>query len=377
MQLISKSYLFVDRQAEAVTVSKQALDLMLANYQGDYSHPRVFESTQYYSNALIHVGELDTAAALIQDALTRAIEVLGAQSRMVGEIYALAVPSELERGNLRVAIEMARKSIAIYLLDAEWGSSVHGYRARLLAHSLVAARAGPEAVTSAADAVRISAASTSNSQAAGRATLGLALVHAGKFSEGEVQIRKMLAEGIPNSRGVYQAMRHLGTSLRLQGRFVEAIPWYEKAIAASTESPFDRNDRAIALSEIGLARLELGDTRAADEAFAASEAVFNQHQRKFVTPARVDLLIGTARAQMQRREFAAALPALQKADAFWRDFSPDSRWAGEASLWLGKCLIALDRTREGREALSRARSRLAASPFPTDARLMALARITD
>ena len=172
-------------------------------------------------------------------------------------------------------------------------------------------------------------------------------------------------------------MRHLGTSLRLQGKFAEAIPWFERAIAAATDGPFDRNDRAIALAEIGLARLELGDTRAAEEAFAKSETVFNQFQRQFVTPARVDLLIGTARAQMQRREFAAALPALQRADAFWRDFSPDSRWAGEASLWLGKCLIALDRTREGREALSRAQTRLAASPFPADARLLALARIRD
>jgi hypothetical protein len=105
--------------------------------------------------------------------------------------------------------------------------------------------------------------------------------------------------------------------------------------------------------------------------------VFSQFQKQFVTPARVDLLIGAARARMQRHEYAAALPALQKADAFWREFSPDSRWAGEAALWLGKCLIALDRTREGGEALSRAQRRLATSPFPTDARLLAFTRIRE
>ena len=109
MQLISKSYLFMHREAEAVTQSKQALDLMLSNYNGDYSHPRVFESAQYHANALIHVGELDTAAAMMQDVLARAIKGLGAESRMVGEIYAHAVPSELERGNLPVAIDLARK----------------------------------------------------------------------------------------------------------------------------------------------------------------------------------------------------------------------------------------------------------------------------
>jgi serine/threonine protein kinase len=374
MQLISKAYLFTRRQAEAVAKSKQALDLMLENYNGDYAHPRVFESSQYYANALTHVGDLDTAAALMHEAIDRGIKSLGAESRMVGEIYALAVPSELERGNVRVAIEMARKSIAIYLLDSEPGSTVHGYRARLLAHSQVAARAGKDAVNSAAEAVRLSAAASGSPQAAGRATLGIALVHMGKFSEGEVQLRQMLAEGPPNSRGMHQAMRHFGTSLRLQGRFAEAIPWYEQALAAATQGAFDRNDRAISLAELGLARLELGDTRAADEAFAKSEEVFNQFQKQFVTPARADLLIGTARARMQRREFAAALPALQKADAFWREFAPATRWAGEAALWLGRCLSSLGRDREARAALDRAAPLLAASPLPADAGLVKLAR---
>jgi hypothetical protein len=128
------------------------------------------------------------------------------------------------------------------------------------------------------------------------------------------------------------------------------------------------------LSETGLAQLELGDLEAAEVAFAKAEALFARFQKAFTTPARVDLMIGTARAQMRRQEFAAALPALEKADAFWRDFATDSRWAGEAALWLGRCQLALRHDREGRAALSRAATLLAASPLPADAELEKLAR---
>jgi eukaryotic-like serine/threonine-protein kinase len=374
-QLISKAYLFTHREAEAVARSKQALDLMLANYGGDYSHPRVIESAQYYANALIHVGELDTAAALMQDLTAKAMQVLGSESRMVGELLALGVPAELERGNLRTAIDMAQKSVAIYLRDSEPGTDVHAYRLRLLGLSLVAARAGTEAERRMHEAVRVSAAAAGpDAQPFGRGGFGLALTHLGKFSAAQAEISRALAGFPAGTRSKHQAMRNQATLLRLQGRAAESIPWYEQAIAAATRDALDRQDRAIALSEIGLARLALGDTTAAEEDFEKAESLFVQFQKQFTTPARVDLMIGSARALMQRGKFSAALPSLQKANAFWREFAPETRWAGEAALWLGRCLLALDRSREGHAELSRAMSLLASSPLPADAELVELAR---
>jgi tetratricopeptide (TPR) repeat protein len=160
----------------------------------------------------------------------------------------------------------------------------------------------------------------------------------------------------------------------MQGRYLESIPWFEKAIAAAQNAAFDRGDRAIALTEIGLVRLELHDPRGAQAAFAGAEVLFARLQTGFTTPARADLLIGTGRAHLSLRQFATALPALQKADAFWREFAPDSRWAGEAALWLGRCLVALEREQEGGAELTRAAALLAASPLPADAQLAQLAR---
>jgi tetratricopeptide (TPR) repeat protein len=303
------------------------------------------------------------------------MKVLGSESRMVGELLALGVPAELERGNLRTAVGMAQKSVAIYLRDSEPGTDVHAYRLRLLGLSLLAARAGIDAERSLDEAVRVSAtAAGAGAQPFGRGGFGLALVQLGKFSAAQAEITRALEGFPPGSRSKHQAMRHQGTLLRLQGRAAESIPWFEQAIAAATRDALDRQDRAIAFSELGLARLALGDTGAAEESFSKAETLFVQFQPQFTTPARSDLLIGTARAQMQRGKFIEALPTLQKADAFWREFAPQTRWAGEAALWLGRCLLALDRTREGRTELSRATALLASSPLPADAELVELAR---
>jgi hypothetical protein len=93
-----------------------------------------------------------------------------------------------------------------------------------------------------------------------------------------------------------------------------------------------------------------------------------------MTPARADLFVGMAQIKLHERNCAAALPLLESADRFWRDFDPGSRWAGDAALWLGRCNTALDRRSEARDALGRAERILAGSPIPGDMKLLQLAR---
>jgi serine/threonine protein kinase len=307
MQFVSKSYLFENRapDAAAVDLSKRALDLMLSLHGGDYSHPRVIESAQYYANALTHVGDHDTAAALMRDVTARAEQVLGADSRMVGELLALGVAPELERGNLTAAVSMARRAVAIYERDSEPGSSVHAYRLRLLGLSLLAARA-PEATQVLAKAVDASVqARGPGGQPMGRGALGLALAHDGQFAAAQREIDLALAGFKPTMRAHHQAMRHQGTVLRLQGRFDESIAWFDKSIAAAHRDAFDRTDRAAAFGERGLAYLELGDLDAAERDFAAAEAIYSRHQAAFVTPARADVAAGSERVRRARSMPAA------------------------------------------------------------------------
>src|SRR6185295_1657469 len=93
-----------------------------------------------------------------------------------------------------------------------------------------------------------------------------------------------------------------------------------------------------------------------------------------MTPTRADLLIGAARVSLARGEPAKALPDLQRADAYWRERRPDSRWAGEAALWLGRAQLASGQRADARASLARAAKLLGKSKIPADETLLRLAR---
>jgi serine/threonine-protein kinase len=370
LQLLSKAYIFSSRAPLAVERSREALDLMLANYRGDFSHPRVIDTAQYYANALTHVGDFDTAAKLMRDITARAAEVLGHDSRLVGELSATAIPAELERGDLAAATALARHAVDVYVREAEPESLVHAYRVRLLGHVLVNARAD-EATTRLEEALRLSIASKTGVPFA-RAGYGLALAYAGRLAEAEDQLRQSLAEAAPGSRPMQLAARNLGTLLRLRGDHPQALAWIAKANAAAAAdepTPMDRNDLAIGLVEEGLADVELRNRQGARTAFERAAALFAASHGNHLTPARADLLLGIARVRMQDGDFAAALPDLERADAYWRDAGAQNRWAGEAALWLGRCQRALGHAAAAERELRRAQSLLARSPLPADAQL--------
>ena len=84
-------------------------------------------------------------------------------------------------------------------------------------------------------------------------------------------------------------------------------------------------------------------------------------------------LVAIGRAHLDLGQHPAALAPLQRADAFWREFDADNRWAGEAALWLGRCYRALGREAEADESLRRAKTILSHSELPADAGLLRLA----
>jgi eukaryotic-like serine/threonine-protein kinase len=375
MQLLSQAYVFTKRGPQAVEQSKQAFDLMLQLHASDHTHPKVMDSAMYYSQALAFVGDFDEAARVIHTATENAIRVFGRDNRMVSELYSRAVPPDLERGALKAAVENARAAIAIYLRESEPGTERHAFLARLLGHSLLAARGGTQAVTALEEAVRLSTATGSaNSTLHARASLGMALIFVGRVTEGERELQTTLTQAQPMSRQHHQALRHLGTLARLQGRNADAVRWLEQAIAEAGVERLHRNDLAAGLVEMGLARLALGDSAAAQSSFAQAQTLFDEFQREHTTPARADLQVGMARVQMQERNYAAALELLEKADAFWRDFDAQSRWAGETAVRLGRCYAALGRNTDARAALTRGGKLLASSDLPADIELAKLAR---
>jgi eukaryotic-like serine/threonine-protein kinase len=376
LQQLSHVYTLTQRRELAVEPARQAFDLQLEIHARDLTHPKVMESTLYYGQALNSIGDFDAAFALYREASANAARVFGEDSRIFGESLSAIVPLEIEIGALEEAIAGARRAIAIYLKEGEPGSATHAGRVRKLGSALLAARASGEAAGVLEEALRLSLASKSTLDALhARGSFGLALAYLGRFDEADRQLRQTIEEsGSMSARAHHLASRNLGTSLRLQGRYVESLQLLEKSIAASAIQPSHRGDHAHGLLEAGLSRLELGEFDAARELFTRAEALFDDVQSQHTTPARADLLSGMARVQLQRGDYAAALRSAEAADLFWRDFDPENRWAGEAALWLGRCYLALDRGAEADEALSRAARVLSRSPIPSDAEPRRLAR---
>ena len=81
---------------------------------------------------------------------------------------------------------------------------------------------------------------------------------------------------------------------------------------------------------------------------------------------RAETLVALAQLHLRRGQNDDALRDTREADSFWKAYRPDSRLAGEASLWLGRALIAHGEGTAGRVEVRRGEALLASTHAPTD-----------
>jgi tetratricopeptide (TPR) repeat protein len=371
MMFESKALIFTDQASQAAVAARRGLDILLANHHQDYAHPKLIEYAPYYANALIHTGDFEGGANLMREILAHAKRVYGERAGIVAGLSDIGVPAEMERGDLDAAISLARNSLGIFE-PGDPDTPIRAYRLRLLGLTLVTARAGDEGLRVLEDAVRMSG--KMGNPNAGRGSLALALAYAGRLDEAGKELRQLLERAPAGSYPFLLGTMRRGTVLRFEAKSAEAIPLLEQAVAGLAESRSNRGDHAVGLVELGLAQLEVRELPASAHSFTVAASELDDLQKDRMTPVRADLLIGTARLRMQRGEFAQALPDLQRAEAYWHERQPESRWAGEAELWLGRDLLALGHRAEARAALDRAAKLLGRSKTPADQGLVKLAR---
>jgi tetratricopeptide (TPR) repeat protein len=165
-----------------------------------------------------------------------------------------------------------------------------------------------------------------------------------------------------------RALAAAAAARRLAGDADEALALAQEASRSLGDAPSDRLRLGVVV-ELGLAELERGNAAAALEHLQAARLLQAPIGGQ-LTPAHADLSIGLGRAYLAVGDPERALEHLQQADAFWREFDADNRWAGEAAAWLGRCLAALGRADEASAASERARPSLHPSPFPADTELL-------
>lgn len=127
------------------------------------------------------------------------------------------------------------------------------------------------------------------------------------------------------------------------------------------------------LRDSGLLRLELNNPQDALRDLERARQRYAETQGT-LAPGHVEALVGLGRTHLRLGQPALALPFLEQADAFWRDFDADNRGAGDSAFWLAQCLDTLDRKPEARANYRRAADLLARSPLPADTKRVQVAQ---
>jgi tetratricopeptide (TPR) repeat protein len=279
-------------------------------------------------------------------------------------------------GEIQLALDNARQQLEILGTLAEPDSFTHVSARDRYAMALLAARRAEQALgelTLTADGYR-RARPGSKFLFSVEIARALALGCTGRVKEGRSEVERVLA-ALPAEpeAPLHRALHVRGVLERMDGEGRAGLASQKAALEAVQPDAKAAYNRLPILAEIGLGHLELGDPGQAAAALDEALAQFEAHQRR-TTPPHADALVGLGRARLAQGKAADALPSLEQADRFWREFDAESRWAGEAALWLGRCYAALGRAAEARTALDRAERVLSRSPLPADARLVKLAR---
>jgi tetratricopeptide (TPR) repeat protein len=169
----------------------------------------------------------------------------------------------------------------------------------------------------------------------------------------------------------FRSLHHAGVIARLRRDSAAAQAHQQAALQALGSEATHALRRQMARTELALVALDQSDAAQALRWLEAEAEADTAAGAAPTMPAQADHHLALGRAWLAQGRAADAERALTVADAFWRDFDPGSRWAGEAAYWLGRCHAALGHHAAARQALARAARVLATSPFADDRTLLA------
>jgi tetratricopeptide (TPR) repeat protein len=365
-----------NRQKQLLAETERGLNFAYAAYGADSIHPLVLKMLSLRAMSLAGVARLREAIVVEKKSLAGLRQATGPESLEVITCLQNLAGYTFGSGALKESIAYSREVIAIMEKKVSQDSTDYGMTLAALSGTLLAARQTADARDLAERAERILANTrgrTDRFALRTRSILAIATAYQGRHADA-MRLLDVVAEADPAIRDSVHTTYQRGVVLRLVGDASAAAATQKISLGrVANGDPLTGYHRSLSLPELGLAELALGDADAAETAFKEFIAASNQ-QSQTMTPTYAESLVGLGRVEMLRNAPQRALAHLTRADAFWRDFGPDNRWAGEAALWLGRCHLALGQKAEAVDALRRAERLLSTSPIPADAELVKLAR---
>lgn len=332
LQLLGIIYKNKHRPDLAARYSRQAYEMALQLHGGNARHPDVIDAQMGYADALQLAGDLPGAATQMTNAVANADEVLGANSMMVGFFLRPLAEVERELGELEESIRHAQRSLQIVKAQDSPPAVAHANRLTTLGRALLDARHVDVAQASLAQALELRRTLNDVGRRWGvQAAYGSAQRMAGNFAAAEQQLSDIPVDSEQlAAEDRVRVLRELGVLRARQGRHQDAMSYFDRAVAATSDRPEVELERAEALSEAGAQRFATGDLEGAAASLESALKIFVARQQK-PTPARADALCRLARVRLAQHRTEDARHLLQEADAFWQHFDPASPWALEVA----------------------------------------------
>jgi serine/threonine protein kinase len=380
--LLALAYRYTKKFTQSRDAAKNAYQAAVARFGAAPPHPRVIEAKTTYGRALADTGELAAGIAMIDAAIVDLRTLTGPDALQAGIFLQNLVAYRIDLGELALADSNAAEALRIISAQVEPESVPYAGTLAARALARLARRDAGAALAEFNRAIpileRMMGAERDWTLTA-RTGRALAFGYLGRLDEAQHEIDAVSeftsAQNSSEPLGARVAQVR-GIIARMRGDLPAALQAQSPLAALKDVGPKQQRERMRALAEIGLVNLEMNEPRAAASSLELALEEF-QRLESSITPSHAEALTGLGRARLEQGRPADALPSLEKAHAFWREFAPDNRGAGEAALWLGQCLLALDRKAEAHATLNRAGKLLAASPMPADIELVKLARNRD
>jgi serine/threonine-protein kinase len=327
---LAQEYLMAGRPADAVEESREAFGLAQQNFGTGGRNALLVETEDVYGRALADSGQLTAGIEHLQNSIKRTEALLGPNNGSVASKLSWLARAQLKLGDLGGAIDSMTRSVAAATNELD--------RARAQASlgvTLVAARRVDTAVSILRPAVddlkRLDTGEGSWLPNA-VATYGTALVLAGQNAEARRVLQESLSSGKAAGPALADTHNALGLSALSSNDAAGALDQFQKALETAGPPEPPTRIRAAAVLGAGLAQLELGKLKEAEQTLQEADAAYRKIYQ-LPTPALADVQVARGRVAMLEGRADDASKLFSEADEFWRKYDAKSRWAREASHW--------------------------------------------
>lgn len=327
---LAQEYLMAGRLTEAVESSREAFARAQENFGAGGRNALLVETEDVYGRALADSGELTEGIAHLQNSIKRTEALLGPNNGSISSKLSWLARAQLKLGDLPGAISSMTRSAAAATNDLD--------RARAQASlgvTLVAARRVDTAVSvlrSAVDDLKRLDTGEGSWVPNATATYGTALALAGQTAEAQRVLQQSLNTGKVTGPALADTHNGLGLSALNSGNFSVALDHFRQALETAGPPEPPSRIRAAAVLGVGVAEVELGKLKEADQTLQEADAAYRKIF-KLPTPALADVQVARGRVAMLEGRANDASALFTEADEFWRRYEAKSRWARDAAQW--------------------------------------------